>query len=66
MCVSMASAPTTVQQSMLYAAAPETWRPRWLSCCLISPWRPAEAGDPPGDAPTAAASWQSKRVLDSY
>lgn len=59
-CVSTASARTTVPQSMLCVDAQPCWRPLWPSCCLICPWRPAGPGGHPGDAPTAAASWQSE------
>lgn len=58
-CVSTASAPTTAPQNMLCVDAPPGWRPLWPSCCRIWPWRNASPGGHPGDAPTAAASWQS-------
>lgn len=59
-CVSTASAPTTAPQSMLCVDARPGCRPLWPSCCRIRPWRPAGPGGHPGDAPTAAASWQSE------
>lgn len=62
MCVSTASAPTTAPPSTQCVDARPAWRPLWPSCCLMCPWRPASPGGHPGDAPTAAASWQSESL----